>query len=377
VTSVTFETATFADVIKKAEKVAPSTGNAFDKAAGIIIEVENDGAQTILVRATNLNVYSMEWVDFVKMEGPSTKWRVPSKVFAQVVGSLPIGSGSHVTIREIDNKGRTFLELSCGRTKAKFNLMDPDHYPIWSAFDPDDLIKADNLGGRIAQVEWAAAKSDATPQIEGVHFDGNKCIATDRFRLATVDLSIPDLPQPVTVPAGILGQLLKQTGEVRIGVDDKQLLLMPDDTTQYRAILFGGEYPHIGKIMIRDQPDAVTVKKAALLEVMTRASNFAGSERFPKMTMFFGAGEIAVMMTQAEIGLLGDVVEVPGQIPHDRVMIYFTPRNLMEAITAAPNDEIIIKYDHEQPEAIMYIDGGSGYEAWVKPRKAMEPATDA
>lgn len=372
-TTVTFENSTLADVIKKAERVAPDKGNAFDKAAGILIEVTDE---VVVVRATNLNIYSMEWVGHLGVQGPSTTWRVPSKLFSQVVNSLPIGSGKTVTLAEMENNGRKFLSLKSGRTSAKFNLMETDHYPQWSAFDPTDLIKAPDLGGRIAQVEWAAAKSDATTQIEGVHFDGVKVVATDRFRVAVSELKIPDLDSAVTVPAGILGQILKQTGEVRIGVDEKQLLLMPDESTQIRAILYGGEYPHVDKVMKRDQPDSVTVKKAQLLEILTRASNFAGNDRFPKLTMFFGKGEIAVMMNNQEIGLLGDVVEVPGQIPHDRVQIYFTPKNILDPISYSPNDEVTIKYNHEVPEGIMYINGGSGYEAWTKPRSAMEPVPE-
>lgn len=372
-TSVVFETATFADVIKKAERVAPSKGNAFDKAAGIVIEV-SPSVNTVVVRATDLNIYSMEWVDFTSIDGPDAVWRVPSKLFAQVVGSLPIGSGKTIKIEEVKNaEGKGHLALSSGRTKAKFNLMQVDHYPAWSAFDPSGLITADNLGGKVALVEWAAAKSDATTQLEGVHFDGTRVVATDRYRLACTDLFIPDLPAAVTVPAGILGQILKQTGEVNLGIDEHQLLLMPDESTQIRAILYGGEYPKVDKIMRREYPDMVKVRKTPLLEVLNRAASFAGADRFPALKLFFGREEIAAMMDNEEVGLLGDVVEVPGYATHNRVQIIFTPKNIIDAVEHCPNEEFEIHYDHEKPEFIMYLNGGSGYEAWMVPRKATDP----
>ena len=371
-TTIVFETATFADVVKKADRVAPSKGNAFDKAAGIVIEV-SPSMNSVVVRATDLNIYSMEWVDYVSAEGPDTVWRVPSKLFAQVVTGLPIGSGKTIKLEEVNNNGKTHLALSSGRTKAKFNLMQVDHYPAWSAFDPTGLIKADSLGGKVALVEWAAAKSDATTQLEGVHFDGSRVVATDRYRLACTELHIPDLPTAVTVPAGILGQILKQTGEVMLGVDEHQLLIMPDQATQVRAILYGGEYPKVDRIMNREYPDVLKVRKTPLLEVLNRAASFAGADRFPALKLFFGREEIAAMMDNEEVGLLGDVVEVPGYATHNRVQIIFTPKNIIDAIEHCPNDEFEIHYNHENPEQIMYLNGGSGYEAWMVPRKATDP----
>lgn len=372
-TKVVFETATLADAIKKASTVAPSRGNAFDKAAGIVIEL---GHQFSVIRATDLNIYSMQWVDQVSFDGelPQMAWRVNSKLFNQVISSLPIGSGKNILLEEQKNGTNTFLQLSAGRTRAKFNLMSMDHYPEWPAFSPDELIPADSLGGKLSQVEWAAAKTDATPQIEGVHFDGEKLIATDRYRLATAELKIPGLPNAVTVPAGILGQILRQTGEVKIGVTEHQLLLMPDESTQIRAILFGGEYPKVARIMKRDSPSKVKVRKAALLEILNRAAGFAGSDRTPTLKCFFGKEEIAVMMDNEEVGLLGDVVEVPGQAQHDRLIIIFTPKNIIDAIEHCPNEEIELGYDQGDASKIMYINGGSGYEAWVVPRRSMDSA---
>lgn len=368
-TKVTFETATFADVVKKASKIAPTKGNAFDKAAGIVIEID-PSSSSVVVRATDLNIFSMEWVNYLEIEGEATTWRVPSQLFAQVVGSLPIGSGKTVVLEnKLDKRNHEHLSLTSGRTKAQFNLMETDHYPPWYPFDPTNLIKAENLGGRIAQVEWAAAKSASTPQLEGVHFDGECCVATDSYRLARAELRIPDLDTPVTVPAGILGQILKQTGEVMIGVDENQLLIMPDESTQIRAILYAGEYPHVAKIMRRDQPNVIKVRKAPLMDILSRAANFAGNDRFPALKLFIGREEIAVMMENQEIGLLGDVCDVTGYATHPRREIVFTSKNLVDSIGACPNDEIEIRYDESQMHKIMYINGGSGFEAWVIPRQ--------
>ena len=373
-TRVVFETATIADAIKKADRVAPTKGTAFDKAAGIVLTIDPKSG-LVVVRATDLRVYSMEWVTSIEMEGDETvEWRVPSKLFATVLAGLPIGTGKNVTLEEITNGRNRFVQLTSGRTKAKFNLMITDYYPVWDVFNPDDLFEVDDMGGRIAMVEWAASNAD-DPPFSGVHFDGESVKSTDQYKLARAPLPMGlSLSQPITVPAGILGQLLKQTGEIKMGVrEDGMLLIMPEPTVQIMATTFGIEYPNTSRIEgFRVRPNTVKVHKAPLLEIMQRASAFSGNERFPILRVFFGKEEIAVMMDTKEVGVLADIMEVPGYCDHPRIEMRFGPSNIIAAIEHVPNEVLHIGYDADTARAILYIDGGSGYEAWVMPRKAVE-----
>jgi hypothetical protein len=90
------------------------------------------------------------------------------------------------------------------------------------------------------------------------------------------------------------------------------------------------------------------------------------------MTMFIGAEEVAVMISDEDQGLLGDVLEVPGFAKHSRKKMIFTPKNLSEAVSASPSDEVTFYYDPENALLPVRIDGGSGYEAWVMPRRNLE-----
>lgn len=371
-TRAVFETATLADAIKKADRVAPTKGSAFDKAAGIVIAVDPE-AGLVVVRATNLSIFSMEWVTALEVEGDAVSWRVPSKLFATVLAGLPIGTGKNVTLEEKSDGRNRMLHLTAGRTRAKFNLMQVDYYPEWEVFSPDGLVEVDDFGGRIGLVEWAAAKGDEPP-LNGLHLDGEIVLACDRYRLATSPLIIPGLAEPITVPSGILGSILKQTGEIRMGVDAwGHLLIMPDDTTQIMTVTFGVEYPKVQRIMSRDNPSCVKVKKAPILEIMNRAKSFAGNDRFPLMRLFFGEQQVAVIMNTSEVGTLADVMETPGYCDHSFFEMKFTPSNIIDAIQACPNEEMSIWYDTDDAMRIVYIDGGSGYEAWIMPRKALSP----
>lgn len=369
-TKVTFETATLADSLTKASRVAPSKGTAFDKAAGIVIEITPLSPSPVVVKSTNLDIFYMEWVDVVSVSGENTAWRVPAHLLASVVGSLPIGSGKNVTFENKASGNQQVLHMESGKTKAKFNLLDVSYYPEWSAFNPDDLIPAPDLGGRLTQVEWAASKTVTGDPLSGIYLDGESAVSTDKYRLARVPLKIT-LDKPVTVPAGMLSLVLKTSGDPAIGIDGTQLLVMPDEHTQIRTILLAADYPNVQKVMRRDYPNQIHLKKTEFLEVIQRSLNFVGAERFPTLRVYIGQQEIAVMMQNQEIGLLGDVVDVPKQAKHSRLELKFTPKNLVDALTNAPSENVTLGYNADKPEGTFYIDGGSGYEAWVMPRRDM------
>lgn len=364
-TTVTFEAATLQVAIKKASRVAPSKGAAFDKASGIVLDIQ-DGA--VVVMATNLDIFYMEWIDFTEMTGEPIKWRLPAQVFADIISSLPITSGTTVTLEQ---DGR-YLKIQCNKMRSKLNIMDIAYYPTWYAFDPASMIAADNLGTRINQVDWAADRR-GLGIIEGVHFDGHVILATNRYQLAVVDLPIPGWEHPVTVPGTILSQVLKQTGEVMIGQNENQLLLMPDEHTQIRAVIYDAQYPSLDAVRVKEIPEKVTVTKAALLELMAQALALVASERNPKIKLYIGKEEIAVYLENGDLGFIGNRLDVPGQAKHRRVEIHFTPGYLTDALNAAPSERVDIWYNPTDPFSFVKVDGGSGFNAWVMPRRHNEP----
>lgn len=366
ISTITFETAAFADVIKKAEKVAPKKGAAFDKAAGILIQFDPAGVPLAVVKATNLNLFSMEWVNVADMSGEPATWRLPSFLLAHVVSSLPIDSGKTVTMYSEASGHNTIIHLKSGRTKVRFHPIDHVYYPPWGAFDPDHMFPANDLGGRISQVEWAASGSDAT--LSGVYLDGEYAIATDKFRLARVPLLIPELEEPIVIPSGVLGSILRPTGETQIGSSGQMLHIMPDEHTQIKSVIMDVKYPNVSKITSREFDNSILLSRDALIAAINRVLPFGAGDRVAPLKMFFGRGEIAVFMQNEEVGQIGDVVEVPGYADHDRFESHFTPKNLMDALNKSPNDKISLMYNVGQGKGLFKVDDNAGYEAWVMPR---------
>jgi DNA polymerase III sliding clamp (beta) subunit (PCNA family) len=361
VTIVTFENAALADAIKKAERVAPSRGSAFDKAAGIVIEASD---QVVCIRATDTTIYYTEWIGHESFDGDPVRWRIPSKLLAQVVTNLPIGTGKSVSIEQDGNK----LTVKSGRIKARLPLMEMDHFPQWQPFPTNDLKATPDVGGKLAMVEWAAAK-DNQPPWAGIYLDGTWAIACDKYRLARTPLSIPQLDSPIIVPSNILSGLIRQTGEIQVGSEGNNLLIMPDDHTQITTVLFESEYPTLDRLINTEYPCEFTVRKAHFLEVANRVRGIVQADRMAGLQMLVGKEEVVLAMQDADAALM-DVIDIPGEGLHDRAKIMFAPANLIEAVDKAPSEQIKIAYDPANTTSkVIRIDGGSGYNAWIAVRK--------
>jgi DNA polymerase III sliding clamp (beta) subunit (PCNA family) len=361
---VTFENATIADSVGKAARVAPTRGMAFDKASGILMTLDPEEG-TVTLKATNLNLFYLEVVDAVEVEGEGT-WRFPSMIISAVLAKLPIGSGKTVTLEQKGNS----VELKSGRTTAKFRTMEVGHYPDWEPFDPDKLEMVPDFGARIQQVEWAAL-DEPEAIYAGIHLDGTVAIATDRFRMAMVECEAEPIYKPITIPSGILQPIVRNLRDVAIGIDEGQFLMMPDVSTQIRTIIYDKVYPPVQKAFDRTWPNSVKIRKQPLLDAIDRAVVFVQGNRSPSMTFIIGKDEIAVMCSDQDMGLLGEVVDLNGQADHKRHKVLFTPKNLTDALNAAPSEEVIIHYNTEESAWPFKIDGGSGYTALAMPRQSL------
>lgn len=367
-TKVTFEAATLVDAFKKANIVAPKRGEAFDQSGGIVLEILPDDSM-VIVKATNGEIFHMEWVS-AEIEGDAAVWRIASSVAAPIIASLPIGSGKEVILEEVKTGVSSHLAMKAGRTKAKFFLMDTTYYPEWDVFDPAELVPCTDLGGRVAMVEWCAGLKEAAP-LNGINFTGELIKATDRYRFAITPLKLPGIETSITVPAGILGQVLKQTGDVMVGFTENQMLLMPNDTTQLRVVLYAGDYPTMARLMDRERPAKVTFKKSELLDILNRAILAAPGDRFLLLLMYVGKESITVKVDGPETAVL-DSIDTPGQATHGRVEIRLTPKMLVDILNNAPNETVTMHYDPDDAQRVLYFDGGSGYEVWMVARRSNE-----
>lgn len=364
-TRVSFEAATIGDALKRAARVAPAkVGTAFDKAAGIVLDIAPGTDAPCVVRATDTEVFYLEVLETISAEGDKCRWRLPSQLMASVIGSIPPTSGRTVTFSW---EGSGPVRITSSRMKVELNLMLNPFYPEWDAVDATQLVNAPNFGGAITRVEWAASKEGPAP-LNGILIDGSYIVATDRYRIARVECPIPLPGPPLIIPAWSIGHLLKSMGDVLIGMAGNLFIVMPDDFTQFQVVTMGDKFSPVEKLYALPYEESVHVGKDELLRQINNALSFAGSNRDPMVTLWFGREELAIHLHNQDIGMFGDVIPVAGQATHERVKIHFTPKMLVDALTNAPNNTVEIKYKPELPRSPICITGDSGYTVWCVPR---------
>lgn len=376
-TKVVFETAALAEALKKAGRVAPSRGAAYDKASGIVMQVAASLEGRVVIRATDTSVFHVEWVEAQEVEGEDATWRVPSKLLVELVATLPIGSGKTVTLEDVRGEHSHHIVMKSGRTKSKLNMMDPAYYPMWDSFSPDNLGLIKDFGARLSQVEWAAATTGGAP-FAGVIFRGGYLLATDRYRFAVAPMEYPEELEDTIVPSGMLSSLLLQTGDVYVGRIDNQFAIMPNDFTQIKTVTYEpGEYPNIlPGLQNINFTHHVSFPKADFLALAARANIFAGSDRTPTLAVIVGEGEVAVKMDDSELGMFGDSVPVDNQADHAPLTIHFNPKILTQGLNAAPSAEVTLHYALEGHNKVVKLDGGSGCEYWVSTKKGPSNETE-
>jgi DNA polymerase III sliding clamp (beta) subunit (PCNA family) len=364
--SVTFETAALSDAVNKASRVAPTKGAAYDRSAGVLIELRPGDEHEATIKATNLEVTYLQWVDPIRVDGPPGDWRVPSGVLSGLLAGFPMGAGQTVTLTEKDNE-KDALFIVAGKIKAKIRVMpDTDGFIKWVPFDMDSLVNVPGFAARVAQASWACDR--ATVPYTGVHIDGTSIIATDRYRLVKVPCVVP-VTEPITVPLEVIGPILRNLSDAQIEATEHRLHLMPDSHTQITSGIFSVAYPNVKALMDRPLPDTLTVDRDLLVAAMQRMLVLCKGERYPLTRLTVGDGQIEVHMNVVEVGEMDDTLSVTEGASHAKFAINFTPQNLVDGLLNASVAKVTIAYDHANEHLPFHIADGNGYDSWIVPRR--------
>lgn len=369
-TKVVFEVAALASALANAAKVAPTRGEAFEKAAGIVLDIT---PEECIVMATDTLVRYSTWLTPDSFEGETKQvsWRLPSPVFADLIGKLK--NVRHKTLTIEQPTGQEQIILSHGATKATFMLIDDEKYPRWNPFSPDDMAEVTGLARAVSMVLPCVAKSGEPPLI-GVYLDGQQVIATDRYKFAMSPCQLP-LKEPIVIPPSAITSVLKNNDIIQMRVEGSQVYIMPDEYTQISLTAYGVDYPPISTILRRDWPVMAEIPKQGLLDTIDLVSTMIGSDRMPVLICIFGKQQLAVMVANEEKGRVGHVLDTPEafEMP-TRVEKRFNPEHLMPALNGVVGEKLTIGFDPDNKILPIYFRGGDGVEFWVSPRQKM--ATD-
>lgn len=364
-TRAVFETATIADALRKAEICAPrgaAGDHAFDVAAGVMLELTPNGAGggTCRVRATSLDVFYDEIIDVLELDAPA-QWRIPGSKFIGVVQALPSGPGKQAAFVDDGH----WLTLTSGRTKAKVMTLPTMGFPSWERTGVTTTPVVD-LGQRILSVSWAC-----DPKMEpftGIYFDGAVAMAANQQRAAVVPCpaSLPG-GKPITVPAKILGPILRNAGDIGIAVTDRFLVLHPDQYTEIKCALYDKNIPSPRGFIGRTYDTAVRVDRKMLSETIKRMLNITkGVDEVPVVQVLLSGQAASLRLAGEYLGeSIEEVIDVEGAGPHPPVMLQFVPSTFTDAVGRAPDVKVTLSYNvGGAKNDVVRLDGGDGYICW-------------
>lgn len=294
-----------------------------------------------------------------------------AKLFGEMVRRMPDGM---VSI-ESDEKGMTVVK--CGKTEFSFMGMDPDDYPELPSVDGlrTYTIAQKTIKSMINQSIFAVSDNDSRPVYTGSKFEIEDGVLTlvsvDGYRLALRREKIEgdEGTDEFIVPGAALSDLERicpSDGEenVRISVGGNHVSFSVGKTVIVTRRL-EGDFLNYRKAVPENFKYEINVNRGELLRAVDRVSLIVDEKTKNPVRMSFDDGIINCVCV-TPIGKAEDVCISSGN--GDGIEIGFNDKYIMEALKAAPADEITVGLNTgSSPCVISPADGGDGFKYMILP----------
>lgn len=357
---ITCETATLADAVGRASRVAPTVTSAYHKAAGLLFEVEPVSMTPLVLKSTDLEITYRQQVPVAEASGEPGTWRIPSTLLNGFLAALPLGAGQTVTIEDGDGP---FVVVHSGRTRAKVRLIEGE-FPLIERFhDTGEMVEVEDFAQRVEQVAWACHPNDAP--FSGVHMDGEHIVATDREKVVLVPCPVP-VAEPITVPLTSLLGLLRNTSSVSVRASERKFELMTDDETQASTVIYGVAYPPYRRVLRDDYAHESRVDREIFASALNRLMVIGRGIKLPRIRFTFREGSLSLQMAAEDVGVIRDELDLVDG-PSEPWSAWYTPQNFVSALAAATKPEVTLRYGPGPLQSLAVVDG-TGWRAEIMPR---------
>lgn len=345
------------EALTRASRIAPTKGEAHDKAGGIVIDFVPLEAH---VRASNLEMTFFQKVPADVKEACRIRFGL---VIQQFVAGLPMDRDQEVRFLR---SGKAIV-VQYGKTRTKATILQIEgEFPIIDWYDTEAMIEAHELGNKIAAVSWAA-ETDATPPINGIHINGKTLEALSSKQCAQIACEIP-VEEPVTAVIKDLVPLIKLGTDLRMMAREGKIILALDETTQVTATTVLGEWPNLTeKMQSIEFTDSFTLPKKRLIEGLDRMLTFVRNDRIPRIFFIVTKDSIDMSLIGSIQGQIQDscrLVDRQGPNVETEVEFVFQPIWLKEAIETFPGATIKAHFINNK-KPLRLEEPSTSYEAFV------------
>lgn len=272
---------------------------------------------------------------------------VPAKFFVEIIRKLP---EQFVEIEVLDNY-KTMIRS--GTAEIQIVGLDPEEFPLLPEIDQDNKISiySQSLKSMIRQTVFAVSNNESTPVLTGVLWmlqaDTLKFVATDRHRLATCELQLPeDFGQPfdqVVIPGKAMNELYRllpdESTRIDIVMSDNQVLFQMDDILFYSRIL-EGVYPDTSKIIPQNFKTELVIDTKTFTDALDRAYLLSREEKTNIVHLVtHDENEIEISSSLSELGRIRETC-TPEHLTGDFLKIAFNSKYMLDALKVIESEKI-------------------------------------
>lgn len=370
---VTFTAKDLSYAFDLCNRVAPTAkGGAWDKAAGMVMDIEPSGRTTLLATDIDTAVHVViEATDIKDAPGETTRWRMSSLFLAALVKKLT----QPITL-EHDGR-RNAVVLKSGTSKTLVPLMDSTDYPELHMPPGKKPVDGANLVQLAERVMWAcdSAGKMSGSALAGLHADGTNIVGARHEGMGVLDVPL-EVDSPITFQAQELIGLLKGFTDVRISADDSKVFMWVADDDWISASLIMAPYPAYEKLRRDNYAHTVKVNRAGLLDCLDRMAIIAAQDRadMPKITLSISKTKLHMKLIVKDVGDTEESVTITDG-PEETFQIAFSLGFLMDAVRNVDGNFFEFSFGVKGDEAkgglssCRFTDE-TGWEGLLMPRRA-------
>jgi DNA polymerase-3 subunit beta len=337
------------------------------------------GEDQVSVASTDLEL-TMQTVFKAAVDEPGTAI-VPGRLFGEMVRSLGAGQVSLA-------RGEGELEIGSGRGQFRVKTLAADDYPALPTEDSDDgtdavdiEVDGSELATALSQVVRGASTDESRQVLTGVLWEiesGSLTLAaTDSYRLAVRNLRVNGGPaelRKVVLPARVLGEIGRYlqggTGAVRASVRENLVvftLLAGTETNANGDAIIGsrfieGEFPNYRQLIPETYPNALTIEREALIDVVKRVGLLAQNNMPVKLQL---GAELEVSAHTPDVGEGQEVIDA--EYKGESFVIAFNPQFLLEGAAAIQTERVVLEAGDGLKPAILRGEGDEGFTYLLMP----------
>ncbi len=298
---------------------------------------------------------------------------IPARALSDIIATAPSGN---ITLETKEDS----INIITDKSNSSLQVYASDEYPQFPEKQGDVIsLSTQVFEDIVTYVVPATAKDDSRPILTAALFNlGEKLevVATDGFRLATLDINHSSTPQKLLIPAKSLSEIMKlydetesDTVELTVSTQLKQIFCTFGDT-QMVIRLMEGEYPPYEKIIPQNFETQVTFDSEEFLRSIKSALIFA-RESSNIVRFVLSGSEMTILASSPTLGNHQSKILIEPAIA-DEKKIAFNAQYLVDFLSSIKTNKVWFGMNESLQPALLRPEGMEAYRYIVMPFRVNE-----